>query len=87
MIGLVFKMFGAVREVINMLVSLSIGLVNTDDIRIVKTFQRSNEIRLFWCNSDDDSADILGADYMTLVEVSKLQYDALVKAAQKEVDR
>jgi hypothetical protein len=62
-----------------MLISLSIGLVNVDDISLVK--QVGSEHRLFWRSSGDDYSIISQSDCVTLHEVANLQYGALVKAA------
>ena len=65
-----------------MLISLSIGLVNVDDISLVSKEFRDHH--LFWRNGGDRDCSISESDYLTLVEVSQLQYQALVREANDE---
>ena len=58
-----------------MLVLLSIGLVNTNDISLVILI--GSEYRLFW-SAEDSSIYITEVDYMKLVGIANAQFDALV---------
>jgi len=62
-----------------MLISLSIGLANVDDISLVTTTPDGHEIRLFWRSSGDDYSIISETDYLTLIEVSRLQYQTFMQ--------
>jgi hypothetical protein len=68
-----------------MLISLSIGLVNVDDISLVRTTPNEHEITLIWRSSSNDDYSIISeADYLTLIEISKRQYQMFIQEVNDE---